>query len=103
MMWTTLNRANMLKRKGHSRLELMSQSRIGHSTVGILVGLISAGVTYQIVPLIGVAISSAETVDDLPGAWFLVRIWPALIVAKLSGGWTCHLLLRRHPSKGAGP
>ena len=69
--------------------------RFGHPAIGIIVGLSSAGVAYQVVPLIGVLVSSAETVDDLQVAWFPVRIWAALIVARLSSGWTYELLLRR--------
>jgi len=64
------------------------------SAVGIMVGLSSAGIAYHVVPLIGVVVSSAESVDDLQVAWFPVRIWAALIVARLSGGWTYGLLRR---------
>ena len=97
MMRTILNQADVLRRKGHPRLDvLMSQVKLfGHCAVGIMVGLSSAGVAYHVVPLIGVLLSSAETVDDLPMVWFPARMWAALIVARLSGSWAYELLLRR--------
>ena len=69
--------------------------RFGYSAVGILVGLSLAGVAYHMVPLIGVLVSSAETVDDLQVAWFPVRIWAAMIVARLSGSWAYERLSQR--------
>ena len=97
MMWTILNRANVLRLKGHPRLDVMISylKRFGYRAAGITVGLSSAAVAYHGVPLIGVLVSSAETVDDLQVAWFLVRIWVALIVARSSSGWAYGLLLRR--------
>jgi hypothetical protein len=97
MMWTILNRANVLRRKGQPRLDvLMSQlKRSGYCAFGIMVGLSSASVAYQVLPSIGVLISPAETVDDLQVVWFPVRIWATLIVARVSGAWAYGLLLRR--------
>ena len=96
-MGTTLNRAKLLRGKGHPRSDAMMPQlkRFGFSAVGILVGLSSASVAYHLVPLIWVIVSSAETVDDLQVAWFPVRIWAAMIVARLSGSWALELLLQR--------
>ncbi len=97
MMWTILNRAKLLRGKGHPRSDVMMPQlkSFGYRAVGILVGLSSAGVAYHVVPLIGVLVFGAETVDDLQVAWFPVRIWTAMIVARLSGSWAHELLLRR--------
>ena len=65
------------------------------SAIGIIVGLGSAVIAYHVLPLVGVVVSSAETVDDLQVAWFPVRIWAAMIVARLSGSWALELLLQR--------
>jgi hypothetical protein len=96
-MWPILNRASVLRRKGQARLDvLMFQwKRIGFCAFGITVGLSSASLAYHVVPLIGVLVSSAETVDDLQVAWSLGRISLALIVARASGTWAYGLLLRR--------
>ena len=87
----------MLRGKIRPRFDVMvpQLKPLGHSAVGILVGLSLAGVAYHVVPLIGVVVSSAETVDDLQVAWFPVRIWTAMMVARLSAGWMYELLLRR--------
>ena len=97
MMWTIPKRVDVLRRKIYLRLEVMvlPLKRFRHYAIGILVGLGSASIAYHVVPLIGVVVSSAETVDDLQVAWFLARIWAALIVARLSGGWAYELPLRR--------
>ena len=96
-MWIIQIRANVLRWKGQPRLDaLMAQLKpIGYSAFGIMVGLGSASLTYHVVPLIGVLVSPAETVDDLQVAWFPVRIWASLIVARVSGAWAYGLLLRR--------
>jgi len=87
----------VLGRNSHPRLNVMTPQlkRFGYFAIGILVGLSSAGVAYHVVPLIGVAVSSAETVDDLQVEWLLGRIWMALKVARVSSTWAYGLLLRR--------
>lgn len=61
--------------------------RFGHSAIGIVVGLGLAGVAYYMVSFIGVAVSGAETVGELPIGWFPIRALVAFRVASVSGGW----------------
>ncbi len=97
MMWTIPKRADVLRRIGSLNLvvRVLPLKRFRCSAIGIIVGLGSAVIAYHVVPLIGVVVSSAETVDDLQVAWFPVRIWVALIIARLSAGWMHELLVRR--------
>ena len=68
---------------------------LGFCAVSIVVGLGLAGIAYQIVSLIGVAVSDAETVGDLNLGWFPIRMLVAASVAKVIGGWLYRLRLRK--------
>ena len=63
--------------------------------VAIAVGLGLAAGAYQSVALIGVAISSAESVGELSVGWFPIRALVAYRVARLGAGWVCGLGLKR--------
>jgi len=65
--------------------------RLGFFTLGIVVGLSLAGVAYQTMALIGVTVSGAETVSDLPVGWFPIRALVAYRVAGMTGGWVYKL------------
>ena len=85
-----------LIRRGLSNfMSKVSFKRFGFCAAGILVGLGLASIAYQVVSLIAVAVSSAETVGDLHVGWFLIRMLVAVSVAKVSGGWLCGLRLRK--------
>ena len=74
---------------------MLKLKRFSYGVVGIIVGLSLASAAYHIVSLIGVVVSSAETVGDLHASWFPIRVLVALGVAKVCGGWVYGLLLRR--------
>lgn len=97
MMWTIPKRADVLRRIGSLNLvvRVLPLKRFRCSAIGIIVGLGSAVIAYHVVPLVGVVVSGAETVDALQVAWFPARIWAAIIVARLSGSWAHELLLQR--------
>ena len=61
--------------------------RLGLFAVGIAVGLGLAAGAYQCVALIGVAVSSAESVGELGIGWFAIRALVAYRVARLGAGW----------------
>ena len=67
----------------------------GYCAVGIIVGLSLAGVAYHIVSLVGIAISGAETVQELHVGWFPIRVLVALRVASLSGARVYGLCSRK--------
>ena len=67
---------------GVSRLK-----RFGYCAVGIIVGLTLAGVGYYLTSLVGVAVSGAETVEELHEGWVPIRVLVALRVAMFSGSW----------------
>ena len=59
--------------------------------VAIAVGLGLAAGAYQSVALIGVAISSAESVGELGVGWYPIRLLVAYRVARLGAGWVYRL------------
>lgn len=77
-----------------------SFKRFAFCAMSIVVGLGMAGVAYQTVSLFGVAVSGAETVDDLNVGWFPIRMLVAISVARVSGGWLYRLRLQRWRQKG---
>lgn len=96
MIWTFPKRPTLPIGESHSRTNVaMSQlKRVGYCAVGIIVGLILAGVAYHIVSLIGIAMSGAETVQELHVGWFPIRVMIAFRVASLSGAWVYGLCSR---------
>ena len=56
-------------------------------------GLGLAGVSYHAVSLIGVAVSSAKTVEELHAVWHFLGLLVALRIAPVGGGWVCNQLL----------
>ena len=82
----------------YSRGILSAKSPLKHLcflALGIAVGVTFAGAAYQMVGLIGVVISGAETVGDLHVGWFPLRALFAIQVARASGGWVYRLRLRQ--------
>ena len=73
----------------------ISLKRLGLFAMGIGVGLGLAAGAYQSVALIGVAISSAESVGELSVGWFPIRVLVAYRVAGLGAGWVYRLGLKR--------
>ena len=59
------------------------------------VGVTFAGAAYQMVGLIGLVISGAETVGNLHVGWFPLRALVAIQVAKATGGWVYRQRLRQ--------
>ena len=73
----------------------ISLKRLGLFAVGIGVGLGLAVGAYQSVALIGVALSSAESVGELRVGWFPIRVLVAYGVARLGAGGVYRLGLKR--------
>ena len=69
----------------------ISLKRLGLFAVGIGVGLGLAAGSYQSVAMIGVAISSAESVGELGVGWYPIRLLVAYRVARLGAGWVYRL------------
>lgn len=86
---------NRISTHGLELLERTRLIRLGYFALGISAGLGLGSVSFYLVPLIGVAVSSAETVDELHGIWFPVRVLFALRVAPVSGGWIYGMLVRK--------
>ena len=63
--------------------------------LGIAAGFTLAGAVYQIVGLIGVVISGAETLGDLHLGWFPIRALVAYRVARVGAGWVYGIGFRR--------
>ena len=82
----------------YSRGILSAKSPLKHLcffALGIAVGFTLAGAAYQLVGLIGVVMSGAETLDDLHVGWFPLRALVAIQVARASGGWVYRLRSRQ--------
>ena len=69
--------------------------RIGFCILGIVVGLTIAAIAYHVVSMLAITVSSAETASDIHLGWFLVRIFLALQIARLSGALVCGLRVRK--------
>ena len=69
--------------------------RFGLFAAPIIAGLSMAGIAYQLVALIAVQVTSAETVGDLHTGWFLIRAMVAYRAAKLSGRWVHGVFSRK--------
>ena len=61
--------------------------RIGYGAIGLIVGLGSAIAAYQAVGLLGVTLSDAKELGDLHVAWFPLRAFAAIGVARFSASW----------------
>ena len=61
--------------------------RFGYGAIGLMVGLGSAVAAYQAVGLLGVTVSDANDLGDLHVAWFLLRAFAAIGVARFSASW----------------
>ena len=78
-----------------SSFEVSELTSFGNCAVGIIVGLSSAGVAFHVVSIIGIAISSADTVGELHIGWFPIRVLVALRMATASSGWAYGMLSRK--------
>lgn len=83
------------KESSHLNVGMPQVKHLGFFTLGIIAGLGLAVVTYHTVGLVGVIVSSAETVADLHIGWFPIRALVAYRAARLGGGWVYALYSRR--------
>ena len=60
--------------------------RFGYRAIGITIGLVAAGLAYQLLGVVGVAVSNADTVRELHLGWFPLRAFAAITAARLSTG-----------------
>ena len=61
--------------------------RFGYGAIGLMVDLGSAVAAYQAVGLLGVTVSDANDLGDLHVAWFPLRAFAAIGVARFSASW----------------
>ena len=65
--------------------------RFGYGAIGLMVGLGSAVAAYQAVGLLGVTVSDANDLGDLHLAWFPIRAFAVIGVARFSASWVSGL------------
>ena len=65
--------------------------RFGYGAIGLMVGLGSAVAAYQAVGLLGVTVSDANDLGDLHVAWFPIRAFAVIGVARFSDSWVSGL------------
>jgi lipopolysaccharide export LptBFGC system permease protein LptF len=68
-----------------------------------IVVLGSAAAAYQLLGIVGVAVSGADDIGNLHAGWFPLRFFAAISAARISAGWVFALREKvTLPQKGEG-
>jgi len=82
---------------------MVDLKRLGYRGAAAAVVLGSAAATFQLLGMVGVAVSGADDIGNLHLAWFPLRAFAAISAARISTGWVFALREKiTLPRKGEG-